>query len=171
MKPDDKNKDKDKLKKIDSTEDDSDQGESGSGAAGSSIQFADFVTGKTGLTEDSLPPDEIRRLRAVHNTAHEDRVKKQKALIENRNAVKEGKDVSDRHQAQMAAERENQYPPHPLLADKAQFSGIDKQENQVPSLNETQTNEGDKEKLENKYRKQHQPEMGKKFIPPTPLPR
>lgn len=165
MKQDDKNK-----KNI-YTEDDSNQGDSSSGAAGSSIQFADFITGKSGLTEDSLPPDELRRLRAVHNTAHEDRVKKQKALLENRNAVKEGKDAANKHQATMAAQQENQYPPHPLLADKAQFSGIDKQENQVPALSETQTNEGDKDKLENKYRKQHKPEMGKKFIPPTPLPR
>ncbi len=166
MKPNDN----DKKKKIINLND-RDQEDSGSGAAGSSIQFADFVTGKSGITEDSLPPDELRRIRAVHNAAHEDRVKKQKALIENRKAAKEGKEAANKHQAGMGAERENQYPPHPLLADKAQFSGIDKQENQVPALNETQTNEGDKEKLENKYRKQHQLEMGKKFIPPTPLPR
>lgn len=141
------------------------------GSQGSSIQFADFITTKSGLTDDNLPPDELRRLRAVHNSAHEDRVKKQKALREYRNEVKEGKISAEKHQARMSAEREGNYPPHPILADKAQFSGIDKQENQIPSLNETQTNEGDKEKLENKYRKQHKLELGKKFIPPTPLPR
>tara|TARA_R110000868_G_scaffold397233_3_gene669789 strand:+ start:2424 stop:2912 length:489 start_codon:yes stop_codon:yes gene_type:complete len=153
-------KDSQNIKNLD---DDRDE-DGGSGQVGS-IEFRDFVTGISSLREDNLPPDELKRIRAVHNTAHESRVKKQKELRQNRQDLKDGKITMDAHREKMSAEMQSDYPPHPTLSDKAQFSGIDKQENQVPSLNEAQTNDENRNELQNEYQKKFQPEMGKKFNP------
>lgn len=151
-------------KKVKQKSEQSDEGEGGSGQAGG-IAFRDFVTGTSQQRDDQLLPDELRRLRAVHNTAHELRVKKQKEVRVERENVKNGKVTLADYRQSKAAELSSKYPPHPLLANKAQFSGVDKQENQVPSLSETQTNDENRNELENRYEKKYQPEMGKKFHP------
>lgn len=139
------------------------QDDEGSSGQGSQIKFADFITGRSGLREDQLPPDELKRILAIHDDAHEDRVKKQKELRDQRRDMKEGKIA--RAEQRQSQGMNNQYPPHPLLSEKAQFSGVDKQNNPVPTESQTQTNEGDKNELENQYRLRHAPEIGKKFNP------
>lgn len=141
--------------------------EDGGSGTGSQIQFADFITGRSGLREDQLPPDELRRILAVHDDAHEARVKKQKELRDQRKDLKEGKMTLDEYRQ---SQKNSQYPPHPLLSEKAQFSGMDKQNNPVPTDSQTQTNEGDKNELENQYRLRNAPEMGKKFNPRPQFP-
>jgi len=162
----------DKYKNENPKAEDDESGESGTstGGQGGKIEFHDFITGTTSRRDDNLPPDELRRLRAVHNIAHESRIKKQKELRDYRQALKEGKVSLETHRENKAQEMSSKYPPHPTLSNKAQFSGIDKQENQVPSLNETQTNDENRNELENQYRKTYQPEMGKKFNPRPQFP-
>lgn len=150
--------------------DDRDTDGGSAGGQGGKIEFRDFITAKSGMRDDNLPPDELRRLRAVHNTAHESRVKKQKELRQSRQEMKEGKVSLEAHREGQAQEMSSKYPPHPMLSDKAQFSGVDKQENQVPSMNDSQTNDADRNELENEYRKTFQPEMGKKFHPKPQFP-
>lgn len=147
-----------------------DEESGGNAGQGGAIEFVDFITALSSQRDDNLPPDELRRMRAAHNTAHELRVKKQKETRETRNDLKNGKITLNDYRQGMSAEMSSNYPPHPMLANKAQFSGIDKQENQVPSLNETKTNDENRNELENRYQNKHQPEMGKKFNPKPQFP-
>ncbi len=142
----------------------------GTGGQTGAIEFRDFITAQTSLRDDNLPPDELRRLRAVHGIAHELRVKKQKELRDTRQDLKNGKITLDNYRQGLAAEMNSKYPPHPTLANKAQFSGIDKQENVVPSLNEAKTNDENRNELENRYQNKYQPQMGKKFNPKPQFP-
>lgn len=128
----------------------------GEGAAGASgqIAFKDFLATER-LREDLLP-EELRRLLSVHQDTHELNVKKQKDLREQRQAVKEGKINLQAYRNGLGGGGANSnYRPNPVLADKAQFSGIDRQVNQLPTDNAANTNEGDRDKLENEYRLRH----------------
>jgi hypothetical protein len=159
---------KDKTKMGDKEDD----REGGTGGQAGSIEFRDFITGNTGLRDDNLPPDELRRIRAVHNIAHESRVKKQKELRAYRQDLKEGKVSLAQHREGLANEMSSKYPPHPALSNKAQFSGIDRQENPVPTNNEVQTNDENRNELEEKYQLRHraQPKNAPKFNPKPNFP-
>lgn len=142
--------------------DDRDQ-EGGSGQGGK-IEFRDFVTGHGSLRDDQLPPDELKRLLSVHSDAVQDRVKKQKDLRDLRREQKEGK--KQRHTGQgLSAGMQSQYPPHPILSEK--LRGADPQVNPNPSENNVQTNEANRDELQNKYQLTHQlqPKPGQQFNP------
>lgn len=147
-----------------------DDEEGGSTGQGGRIEFTDFITGRNQLRDDQLPPDELRRLLAVHDAAHEARVQKQKVLRDQRNDLKNGKVTLDNYRQGLAAGMSSQYPAHPILSNKAQFSGVDRQNNPVPTDNQAQTNEENRNELENQYRLRHAPEIGKKFNPRPQFP-
>lgn len=151
---------KDQFKQIDSSDD-----ESGSGGKSGHIEFRDFLSGPGSLRDDQLPIDEQKRLLSVHNTTHEGRVKKQKELREQRKALKEGKIPLRDYRQGLQAGMSSQYKVHPTLADKAQFSGVDRQINSLPNENIAETNEANRNELENQYRLRHQPEAAPKFNP------
>src|SRR3990167_7225091 len=120
--------------------------DSGTGSVGGAIEFHDFISVNNHLREEKLPPDVIKDLQSRHKRKHEALVEKQKKERDYRHDVKEGKVTPEMHK-QNKAERNSGFPPHPTLSDKAQFSGIDKQENQIPTNSETQTNDADRNEL------------------------
>lgn len=126
------------------------------------IEFRDFVHANQSR-DDLLPPDEIRRLLTVNKNLHEAKVKKQKALRDERQALKEGKvDLKDYRQG---LSEESNYKAHPLLSEKAQFSGRDRQVNDLPNENIADTNPADRNELKNNYERKYQPQNAPKFTP------
>jgi hypothetical protein len=148
--------------KLGATKDDESGGSSGQGGK---IEFRDFVTGPGSQRDDNLPPDELKRLLASHNQTHESRVKKQKELRDQRNDLKAGKVTLQDYRQGLSSGMSSQYPAHPTLKDKAQFSGVDRQNNPVPTENNAKTNEENRNELEHKYQLRHQPQLAQKFNP------
>lgn len=139
-----------------------DTGESGTGEAGGAqgqIEFHDFLA--PGISErEDLSYDEERRLLSIHKDSHEWHVKKQKDLREARKALREGKKTYQQFREQgYGRGGTGNMPNHPILANKAQFSGIDKQESPMPNENVAETNPGDRNELEMQYRLTHTPEF------------
>lgn len=159
-------KDQKKITKVPDYHD-SDDGsdDSGTGGQGGQIEFHDFIGRAGSQRDDDLPFDEQRRLLAVHNDTHEFRVKKQKETRDQRKDVKNGKVPLKDYKQGMAASMGSQYKTHPALHDKAQFSGVDRQVNALPNENVADTNEANRNELENQYRKRYQPEVAPKFNP------
>ncbi|MBV9575449.1 MAG: hypothetical protein JO149_02365, partial [Gammaproteobacteria bacterium] len=62
----------------------------------------------------------------------------------------------------MNAGANSQYKTHPTLANKAQFSGIDKEENPLPNENVAETNEAHRNELELAYQLRYAPENAPK---------
>lgn len=151
------------------TEDDSDQtgesgetGESGQGGQTGQIAFTDFLASGKHLREDLLP-DEIKRLLAQHNDVNEASVKKQKDKRDQYKALKEG--LMKLRDFREKLGRLNEYRNHPILSNKAQFSGIDKQVNALPSEAELKTNDAPRNELENQYRLRYAPTAQPRFNP------
>lgn len=144
-----------------------DDDESGSGGKSGQIEFRDFI-GTGEQRDDLLSYDEKKRLLAAHSNTHEGRVKKQKELRDERRQVKEGK-VSRKAYYEGLAANQSRYPAHPVLRDKAQFSGIDKQTTAIPNDSLTNTNDENKNELENSYRLRFAPQAAPKFNP-KPMP-
>lgn len=123
--------------------------------------------GKTGNAEfrDFLAPDEKKRLSIVHRETHEFLVKKQKQLSEERKAIKEGKVTLQAFHAGKGSGMNSGYKPQPILQNKAQFSGTDNQVSLLPTENTAETNEENRQELEQKYQLRHQPEAAPRFNP------
>src|SRR5687768_10806913 len=113
---------------IDNKDKDDDSGE---GGRSGEVKFRGFV-GTESLRDDLLPPDEKRRLLSVHRDGHENRVKKQKELRDQRAQMKEGKIPLSQFRESRGNGMNSAYRAHPILSDKAQFSGIDPQVNVLP---------------------------------------
>jgi len=143
---------KDKLQE----EDEGESGQTGtgsSGGSGSQIAFRDFIGANDHLRDDTLPPSEKKRLLSVHKDTHELRVKKQKETRDIRKALKDGKLPLRAFRESMGlgnAGMRSAYKANPALKDKAQFSGIDRQENMLPSENMAATNEEKRDELQNR---------------------
>jgi len=165
---DDKYKKNALLRQLEETEGES--GESGQGGKSGQIEFRDFLASTESTRDDLLSRDEIRHLLIVHENVHEAHVKKQKILKENRQAVKEGKISVENYRQGLGNSANSQYKVNPKLADKAQFSGIDRQENPLPNENIADTNQDKRQELDYQYRLRYQPQNAPKFIPPRPTP-
>jgi hypothetical protein len=158
----------DKRKKsINPNEGDSDERGTGtSGGQGGGIEFHDFIGTGDQVREDQLSPSELKRLLSVHQDIHEARVKKQKALREQRQAVKEGKIPLQVYRQGLAGTGMNAaYRANPILANKAQFSGIDRQVNALPTENIAETNQEKQEELQYQYQLRFAPENAPRFNP------
>lgn len=140
--------------------------EEGSGTGGRSgdIQFRDFLN-PGALRDDLLPPDEKKRILSAHREGHEARVQKQKEKREQYKAVKEGKTPVSALRESLGSGMNSAYRAHPLLSDKAQFSGVDAQINPNPADHLADTNANDRDELENQYRLRHAPQITPKFNP------
>ncbi|RDI43761.1 hypothetical protein [Aquicella lusitana] len=170
MSADDKYNKKTGLTGLNGSDQDT-EGESGKGSGGKSgqIEFRDFLASGEHLRDDLLSSDEIRRLLSVHKDGHEDRVKLQKDKREQYKALKEGKiSLAAHRQGLMGAGMSAQYKVNPILANKAQFSGVDRQINPIPEENIAETNNEKRNELQFQYNLRHRPEYAHapKFIPP-----
>lgn len=149
---------------VDKYNDNQDDDQGGAGSQSGDMRFKDFLN-PGALREDLLPPDQIKRLLSNHQRQHEERVKKQKNAREQYQAVKAGQLPLQTVREGKGSGMQSAYHPHPVLADKAQFSGVDKQINPQPSENIADTNEADRNELENQYRLQYAPQIQPKFNP------
>jgi hypothetical protein len=143
----------------DEEEDKETQGGSDSGTNGTSdsgLQFVDFagITGKP-LRDDLLPPDEIKRLLVIAANGHKESVRKEKTKRDAIKAVKDNKLSVANYREQFGGAK-NEYKTNPILANKAQFSGISPEVTPNPTDSKTNTNEGEKNELTNEYRLTHQ---------------
>lgn len=139
-------------------------GESGQGGKSGQIDFKDF-TASTQHLRDDLLPDELRRMLSVHDNLVEANVKKQKDKKAQYKALKDNKVTLAQHRQGLGNGMSSQYRGHPVLNNKAQFSGIDRQVNALPNENIADTNEANRDELQNQYRLQHAPGMQPSFNP------
>lgn len=148
-------------------DDDTDSGESGQGGQSGAVEFRDFIGTGDHSRDDQLSPEEQKRLLIVHNGTQAEHVKKQKILRDQRNDLKSGKISLESYRQSLtsAAMISDFKAPHPVLWDKAQFSGIDSQMNPQPAENVADTNPADRNELEYRYRLQYAPEHAPKFHP------
>lgn len=146
--------------------------ESGSGSDGQSgqIAFRDFMGSNDHLRDDLLPLDERKRLLSIHQEIHETKVKNQKALREERKQLKEGQKAHAYHGATAAAAN---YPAHPILHDKAQFSGsLDEKINPAAEIFDSpETNPELQIQPRMAFERKYHPELGPRVAAtPTPSP-
>lgn len=154
-------KDVDKYKKNSGDDDDTD---AGSGGQAGSVEFHDFLGVGGESRDDQLSAAERERLLSAHHGLHEALVKKQKATREERKAMKEGK-LSRENYREGLQNKSSQFPSHPILSDKAQFSGIDRQVNNLSTENLADTNDDLRNELNHQYNLVHRPENAPKFNP------
>jgi hypothetical protein len=148
-----KEKGEDPFKHLNGSSNDTEgaEGTGTSGGQGGQIEFRDFIGTGAGSREDLLAPQDKLHLLSMHKEVHETRVKKQKALREARLAVKQGKVSVDSYRQGLASAGTNaQYKANPILANKAQFSGIDRQVNALPNENVAETNPEQRYQLSNR---------------------
>lgn len=160
---------KKKRKKIFLEQDAVDDGtgtETGSGGKSGGIEFREFIKSSESLRDDLLTGEEKRRYLGVHERQHEGVVKKQKSLQEDRKKLKEGKVSLAAHRSGLSAASQNsKYKSHPVLSQKAQFSGIDRQVNALPEENVADTNNENRNELQHRYELKHQPHNQPSFNP------
>ncbi|OGT59855.1 MAG: hypothetical protein A3E85_03625 [Gammaproteobacteria bacterium RIFCSPHIGHO2_12_FULL_45_12] len=162
----------DKNDKINFQADDHDEtdGEGGDTGHSGQIEFHDFLASNMSKRDD-LAPATQKQLLKIHEATHAVLVKKQHALMTEREAVKNGKkSLSDYRQAKMGGNQEYQVKSHPILSQQAQFSGVDKQVNSVPDLNEVKTNDEKNHELKYQYNLRNDLKHTPRFNP-KPQPR
>lgn len=128
----------------------------GTGGKSGQIEFRDFLAAGEGKREDLLTEDEKKRLLSVHGDLNESNVKKGKDKRDQYKALKEGKVTLAAHRQGVGNGMNGKFPNHPLLSDKAQFSGIDEQLNPSANENKADTNNELRAELENSYDLQHE---------------
>jgi len=146
-------------------EKDGDSGESGSGTGGQGgrVQFVDFTDTLSNKREDQLTEQDKKRLLGTHQDIHESKVKQQKEKMDHNKDLKNGKITLAAHRAGLMGGGSNaQFKANPALADKAQFSGIDKQVIALPTENLDETNPELRDAYELKYRYQPYPKFNPK---------
>ncbi len=157
--------------KYNKTADQDDQDSSGATGAGGHIEFRDFLGTSDYRRDDLLPASEKKRLLSVHKDTHEWRVKKQKETRDVRKALKSGKISLQTYRrglglgGQGGAGMSSGFRAHPALKDKAQFSGIDRQENMLPTENMSATNEEQRKELQNRLENRLSNDLQPKFNP------
>jgi hypothetical protein len=139
--------------------------DTGSSGQAGSIAFAEFIG--NGADREKLMPYEEKHLLAIHNDTNKANIAKQKEKREQIKAVKEGKVSRQAYREGLANAGSSPYQPHDILSKATQFSGTDKQVTFDPRANEANTNEGDKEKLQNEFQLRYAPQQApqRKFNP------
>jgi hypothetical protein len=150
------------LKIINKNNEQSDEDASGGGGKGGTVAFREFIAGE-GPLRDDLSTDEKKRLLAVHRDTHRAGVLKQKELRQQRQAIKEGRIPA--HQRGLGSGGGSFHVAHPILRDKAQFSGVDRQVHPEPTEHSAETNQEKRDELEYQYRLRYAPENAPKHKP------
>lgn len=131
-------------------------GEKGSSGASGHIEFQDFLAAGLGQRDDLLSPDERKRLISVHKETHERRVQEQLNTAKERKALKEGKLSLRSFYENMREVVTAVFKTHPI-SRKAQFSGKDRQVNEIPG-NVAETNNDKRNELQYQYNLRHRPQ-------------
>ncbi len=143
-----------------------DEDDTGQGGRAGELEFSDFLSSNSARRDDQLSADERKRLLSVHKDTHELRVKKQKELREQRQQLKDGKiPLQTYRQGMMGMGMNSQYKINPILANKAQFSGVDHQVNSLPNEHVADTNAEMRDELELQYSLRYSPENAPRFHP------
>lgn len=132
------------------------QGDSSSGGASGHIEFQDFLAAGISQRDDLLPPEERKRLISVHKETHERRVQEQMNTVKERKALKEGKLSLRSFYENMREAVTTVFKTHPI-SRKAQFSGKDRQVNEIPG-NVAETNNDKRNELQHQYNLRHRPQ-------------
>jgi len=154
---------KKKLNSFDRENEDDETGQdsaSGTGGQSGQIEFHDFLATGANVRDDLLPYDEKRRLLSLHKDIHELRVKQQKEKRDQYKNLKEGKIPLNAYRDGLRASGGSaQFKTNPILAQSAQFSGIDRQVSGLPTENIADTNQEQRDELQNelRYRLGYQP--------------
>jgi hypothetical protein len=133
------------------SEDDDQDGEGGLGGATGEIGFRYKDAMSIGPRDDALPPTEIKRLLAIHKEIHKSYVDKQKQARKERRSIK-GQQERLKRRAGLGLGTgggSSRFKAHPI-SNKAQFSGIDRQVIGLPTENMENTNEAQRNELENR---------------------
>jgi len=129
--------------------------EGGQGGKSGEIEFHDFLQ-PAPQRDDFLPANQEKPLLREADRLHREHVKKEKAKRENYKALKTGRIAEQAfRQGLRGGTGRSLYQAHPILSNKAQFSGItDVTVTPDPTNNKnTDTaNEADRNELENQYR-------------------
>ena len=148
-----------------STDSGSDTGTS-SGGQGGGIDFVDFTSTSVHTRDDLLSPEEKKRLLSTHKDINEVKVKQQKEKRDHYKDLKNGKISLLAHRAGLAAQNIiAKFKANPILANKAQFSGIDKTVSTLPNEALAETNEDKRNELQNELRHQLGYQNTPKFNP------
>jgi hypothetical protein len=149
-------------------ENEDDDGRTGSSGSGGKVEFRTFIGNERGR-DDLLPPDERKRLLAVHDTLNKESVKKQKARFDEYQRLKDGK--TSLQEFRHAASQEYPFKPHTILSKEAQFGGSsDRQVSNLPNENNADTNK-DKKELRYENRLENRPKYANApSLAPTPSP-
>lgn len=145
-----------KKKPLNDSDKDGEGGEtgtgSGTGGQGGKIAFRDFLATGENLRDDLLPFEERKRLLATHKDINEVKVKQQKEKRDHYKDLKNGKIALNTFRGLMGKGMSSQFKPNPILANQAQFSGIDKQVTGLPNENLAETNQDKRDELLNELR-------------------
>lgn len=154
-------------------EDDDESGQTGAGGQSGEIAFRYRDIFAAEPRDDILSPDQVKQLLHEHIALHKEYVTKQRILRKDRKALKEGPVnlttpiQSERQSKQYGVglgEKSN-YKMHPI-ALKAQFSGAtDQKVVNIASINTAETNEENRDKLENRFQNQLRMTNAPKFNP------
>lgn len=132
----------------------SDDGESGGNGSDLPFIYRDPLSGPQ--RDDLLPENDKKRLLQEHQVLHAGYVIKQKQAREQRSVIKANPQAY--FQTGLIEQGfSTAYKTHPI-SRKAQFAGIDKQNNFIPTENLAETNQDKREELQLQFRLQHQPE-------------
>lgn len=147
--------------RIVKNDENAEEDEGGKGGQGSQVAFRTFIAMGDSLRDD-LPGEEKRRLRSIHEGVHEAVVEKQKNTSDQYKQLKEGKISLEAYRQGKGI---SDYKNHPLLSNKAQFSGIDRQVNALPTENVAETNNELAAELKYRYNLVHRPQEALRFNP------
>lgn len=152
-----------KRKETRITDESDETGETGKGGKSGSIEFHDFLSSGENLRDDLLPIDAVKRLISVHQETSEVRIKKQKALRDQREQLKNGKVGLQDYRQGLQRGMESNYKVHPVFAKSPQFHDV--QVNALPTENMTQTNDDLRNELKNEYQLKYNPQYVPQFNP------
>jgi len=150
-----------------------DQDEEGSDGVAGEVRFRYKDAMSIDPRDDALPLPEANRLLAIHKDIHKSYVDKQKQTRKERKLLKEGRNsLTSRQSADVALQagvrggRSSPYKKHPI-SNKAQFSGVDRQISSLPTENIAETNEQQRNELENRNELRHRnvPQFNPKLRP------
>lgn len=143
--------------------DDEDSG-SGTGGKSGQVEFRDFLSSNE--SRENLSPHEKKMLLAAHEATNKASIDKQRERKNSLEAVKANK-ISLEAFRQEGGQQDAQMS-HPLLKDKAQFSGMD---NQVdPTQDNGKANDNKRAELKYNHDKQNRKEYTPSNTPrPSPI--
>jgi hypothetical protein len=141
------------------------------GGKSGKITFSDFLSGSENKRDDLLTTTEQVTLLKEHAGLHQKNVKAQMVERQNRASLKQNPQASqNKYGFGAGSGNQSSYRSHPVLGDKAQFSGEDNKTTVVPGQYEADTNDVDKKQLENQYQLTHQPNLPFRPSAPTLKP-